>query len=410
MLRANEESTDRWIRSEMDPNHTTIHIEGYERTRRLDPWLDGSQAETIRERHWERDIDLHPRDDFDDEKYSGGISSQELGGQESGYSVPNHGDVEWLNNSLQWSLNRVENARHNRPKAKLPTDVATAVSEEDRQSAAKFYKEIKKSSNIITSQHDILNRLKAYKEKRLQTELNIQSLDFPERRQKIVDSSKEVAQVALQFAKDEEFEDAHFGLGIAEAFLDLATSAVPGISWARDIYETVSGTDLISGSDLSETERTIVAVGALSGGLLSKMGKLAKITEKVGKGLCSGRIISKGKKFFDSAKEITSKLSPGEIKTYLSNVDQVPRQSLIKDMELIGLKVKGGKTDRPFLEFIDHKGRVRAKIHPPDKVGTPYHHLHIYDQNGTPLNGVLGKLTGKKGHKSPDAHIPIKEP
>ena len=216
MLRANEESTDRWIRSEMDPNHTTIHIEGYERTRRLDPWLDGSQAETIRERHWERDIDLHPRDDFDDEKYSGGISSQELGGQESGYSVPNHGDVEWLNNSLQWSLNRVENARHNRPKAKLPTDVATAVSEEDRQSAAKFYKEIKKSSNIITSQHDILNRLKAYKEKRLQTEQDIQSLDFPERRQKIVDSSKEVAQVALQFAKDEEFEDAHFGLGIAE--------------------------------------------------------------------------------------------------------------------------------------------------------------------------------------------------
>ena len=58
-----------------------------------------------------------------------------------------------------------------------------------------------------------------------------------------------------------------------------------------------------------------------------------------------------------SAKEITSKLSPGKIKTYLSNVDQVPRATLVKDMESIGLKLKGkGSPDGKFMEFIDHKG------------------------------------------------------
>jgi hypothetical protein len=104
----------------------------------------------------------------------------------------------------------------------------------------------------------------------------------------------------------------------------------------------------------------------------------------------------------ESAKKITDRLSPGKIKTYLSNVDQVPRETLIKDMESIGLKLKGGSPDGRFMEFIDHKGRVRAKIHPPDGVTTT-NHLHIYDSNGNSLNKVLEPV--KK--TSPDAHVPI---
>ena len=67
----------------------------------------------------------------------------------------------------------------------------------------------------------------------------------------------------------------------------------------------------------------------------------------------------------------------------------MPRQTLIKDMESNGLKLKGqGSPDGKFMEFIDHKGRVRAKIHPPDGVTTT-NHLHIYDSNGNSLNKVL---------------------
>ena len=110
-----------------------------------------------------------------------------------------------------------------------------------------------------------------------------------------------------------------------------------------------------------------------------------------------------------SAKVFTDKLSPGKIKNYLSKVDEVPRTTLVKDMESIGLKIKGNDNTRPFLEFVDHKGRLRAKIHPPDKA-TKNHHLHIYDKDGNPMTSALEVITGKKGYKSPDAHIPIQEP
>ena len=110
-----------------------------------------------------------------------------------------------------------------------------------------------------------------------------------------------------------------------------------------------------------------------------------------------------------SAKKFTDKLSPGKIRNYLSKVDNIPRDTLIKDMESIGLKIKGNDKTRPFLEFVDHKGRLRAKIHPPDKA-TKHHHLHIYTHDGKPMTSALETIAGKKGYKSPDAHIPIKEP
>jgi hypothetical protein len=115
------------------------------------------------------------------------------------------------------------------------------------------------------------------------------------------------------------------------------------------------------------------------------------------------KIGAKGGEIVDAAKKITSKLSPGKIKGYLTNVDQVPRESLIKDMESIGLKLKGqGSPDGRFMEFVDHQGRVRAKIHPPDGVTTT-NHLHIYDSEGNSLNKVL-EIVSKT---SSDAHIPI---
>ncbi len=75
------------------------------------------------------------------------------------------------------------------------------------------------------------------------------------------------------------------------------------------------------------------------------------------------------------------------------------------DLKSIGLKAKGGRVDRPFLEFINRRGRLRAKLHPPDKLptGTRYPHLHVYDRAGNSLNHNL-KIVSRK---SPAAHIPI---
>ena len=157
-----------------------------------------------------------------------------------------------------------------------------------------------------------------------------------------------------------------------------------------------------------------VAVQAAGGLALKSVAQIAVMTpmQKLFEAMKNGMInpvIAKIQQIARSAHKISSKLSPGKIKTYLSNVEQVPRATLVKDMESIGLKVKGNDNTRPFLEFVDHKGRLRAKIHPPDKA-TKNHHLHIYDKDGNPMTSFLEVIAGKKGYKSPDAHIPIQEP
>lgn len=71
----------------------------------------------------------------------------------------------------------------------------------------------------------------------------------------------------------------------------------------------------------------------------------------------------------------------------------------------MGLKIKGQSPDGRFMEFVDDVGRVRAKIHHPDKV-TLTHHIHLYDEAGNPLDVALNPLLPT----SLAAHIPIKSP
>jgi len=59
-------------------------------------------------------------------------------------------------------------------------------------------------------------------------------------------------------------------LEIAGIVADLVTSWTPGISWARDIYESVSGKDLISGKTLENWERGAAILGAITAGVGSK--------------------------------------------------------------------------------------------------------------------------------------------
>jgi hypothetical protein len=51
---------------------------------------------------------------------------------------------------------------------------------------------------------------------------------------------------------------------------------------------------------------------------------------------------------------------------------------------------------------IDANGRVRAKIHPPDKVAST-DHLHIYGSKGRPLDANLRVVSPR----APEAHIPL---
>ena len=220
----------------------------------------------------------------------------------------------------------------------------------------------------------------------------------------VADSSLEIADGLYQ---NNEKEDGDFAIDVARELIDVASSLTPGISWGRDIYEAMMGKDLIDDHDLDTIERSSAILGAVTLGLGSKFSKGICLFKKLG-----SKVIFNKKNFQQAVthaessivyvERITTQLSPGKIRNYLSNVDQIPRQTLITDMESIGLRVKGQSRYGRFMEFIDHKGRVRAKIHPPDAV-TKEHHLHIYDKTENSVNEVLDRVA----RKSSEAHIPV---
>jgi hypothetical protein len=85
---------------------------------------------------------------------------------------------------------------------------------------------------------------------------------------------------------DEKMESHQSARNIAYELLkvsaDIGTSFLPGVSTARDIYEAVSGYDLMTGEELDDMGRAIAAMGVVSLGV----GKVPfKALEKVAKGV-----------------------------------------------------------------------------------------------------------------------------
>ncbi|MCB9229488.1 MAG: pre-toxin TG domain-containing protein [Deltaproteobacteria bacterium] len=191
-----------------------------------------------------------------------------------------------------------EESRENRAKTKQNYDEIAKLAQKTKQ----INEENARLESLNRQKLELLERFSHYREKRLAAEKKIQEMDFPDRRQNIVDISREVAQDSLELARQDETEDALFGIGLAETVLDLATSLTPGVSWVRDVYESISGRHLITGEDLSTSERLMASAGALSAGLGSKVGKFAKIVDRLGMGADSAGIIHKAEKVYDSAK------------------------------------------------------------------------------------------------------------
>lgn len=69
---------------------------------------------------------------------------------------------------------------------------------------------------------------------------------------------------------------------IAELLVDVATSIPPGIGWARDVLEAVSGHNLINGEQLSLWEHSIAFIGAVSGGVGSEIIKSERYLQRLG--------------------------------------------------------------------------------------------------------------------------------
>lgn len=84
-------------------------------------------------------------------------------------------------------------------------------------------------------------------------------------------------------------------------------------------------------------------------------------------------------------------------------VADVPNMS---KSQLLGNLPDGWKytENNGFVHVKDATGAIRMRIDPPDKV-TKYDHVHLFDENGNPLD-INGNVVDRK---SPDAHIPYKK-
>ena len=88
-----------------------------------------------------------------------------------------------------------------------------------------------------------------------------------------------------------------------------------------------------------------------------------------------------------------------------------PKLDKLSPKEIVDLNIQELKGRLPEgWTFNEHNGRVHIKnskgdykirIDAPDRI-TDYNHMHIYDENGKPLD-INGNIVNRK---SPDAHIP----
>jgi hypothetical protein len=70
-------------------------------------------------------------------------------------------------------------------------------------------------------------------------------------------------------------------LKIAYTVLDVAASITPGVGLAKDIYESVTGKNAITGEKLETFDRSMAIIGALTGGIGSKVGKGIKLLREL---------------------------------------------------------------------------------------------------------------------------------
>jgi hypothetical protein len=94
--------------------------------------------------------------------------------------------------------------------------------------------------------------------------------------------------------------NAWYEIGMAAA--DAALSLTPGIGWAKDVYESVTGKNLLTGKELTKFERTLAVVGALTGGI-AKFGALAKAGNMIGVMATTAKTTQEAEKITQAGKE-----------------------------------------------------------------------------------------------------------
>lgn len=109
----------------------------------------------------------------------------------------------------------------------------------------------------------------------------IKGMDQYEQRSSVLDFATGSMKISRDSYLADEFDEGNIAAEIADTLLDLATSMTPGVSWARDVYEAISGTDLHSGEELNSFARSMAVMGTVTFGFASKAQKAVNVIEKL---------------------------------------------------------------------------------------------------------------------------------
>lgn len=142
----------------------------------------------------------------------------------------------------------------------------------------------------------------------------------------------------------------------ATAFADIGMGFIPVVGVSRDIYELFTGRSLLTGQELSGFERSLAAVGIVTGGVVSTVGKAMKASIKVGQhademakiGKIAGEVVSEMKRM-----GVANSESAHALKKISRPTGQSPVE-VLKDVEIalmfraqhLGLKFKAIRIGR----------------------------------------------------------------
>lgn len=132
----------------------------------------------------------------------------------------------------------------------------------------------------------------------------------------------------------------------AVALLDIVSNFIPGVSWGRDLYEAMTGKDLIYGTKLSTLERSLAIVGASTIGIGSKLGKGMKIVSEIATSKAVQNA-GKYKEAFDKAERVVKSAEKFDVpveklRSYAVDLASPKRRDHILNGELLSNGKWGG--------------------------------------------------------------------
>ena len=292
----------------------------------------------------------------------------------------------------------------------------------------------------------------------LSDQMLLYSLYYTTNQEEILLAKETLQQVSMEMQQVENKAKKDNTISVAKEIGSFGISLIPLVGDGKDLQESISGLDLITGKKLSALERVLagacVIVPVVSGSMVRTAGKNADIAEKmsllsekqlfkkVGKGIamCEDakkemeQLIREVRNMLEEDADIKRLFAKNKNTGLQVEIAGVGKVSLEEAEKLVGKDVRwsrGESGSKSLLmstpeeianmtrkelqdslpegwDFQNHNGRIhikdesgnyRVRIDPPDKK-TNYTHIHIMDENKNPLdiNGNIVSPKDLSGH------------